>query len=464
MKFAKTFQQDLLRDGYPEAWVQKAVSYKSLKKTIAQVEAELASIGLDAATLSLMLRSAEKSDSESERSVNPDTDDKQPFAYELAERTPEIQADGQRKTSVATFRPKLLFTIDEKTGEPVHTHLSPETKIQLERIAAEKSLAEFDLDDSSPKPPGTTEGTNERRTSTLHTIEVPLKSDNFFFDTLQEQLSGLADLQKEEEEKLTGQAIQVGVKIRDMIKHQDKKSKQDLMQWRRIFELYLDNRIFFSTSEQDPWAHSYEKASAGMAAFSAQLQKEHLTTGFAHKDGEQALQQFLNINNELLQGLHFQELNNKATMKIIKKFDKRTQLGATAHLTPLFESTPLPSSLARAVCAQISEYVLHQVPQVADYLCPVCYTICWRPVKLRCEHIFCIRCLVVMQRNEQQFCPLCRDKSVMLADSDSIDEKMAKHLKKYFPDEVKAKQKDNERAAGVDAYGELYNDTKCAVM
>lgn len=469
MKFAKQFQQHLKQDGYPDEWVEKAVSYKSLKKIITQVEKELASVGLDAATLRLILKSAEKSDSDD--GATADQPEEQPFEYTLAKKTSPVEAKDERRASVATFRPKLIFTIDDKTGEPVHAHLAPETKQHLQRLAIEKSLADVDITDdkkqqtTSESPEGgSPSAEGEKPSGTYHTIEVPLQSDNLFFDVLQDQLSGLADLQKKEEEKLTGEAIRVGVKIRDMVKKEDKKSKHDLTQWRRIFELYLDSRIFFSTSEKDPWAHSYEKASQGMANFTNQLHQEKLTTGFSHKDGEQALQQFISINQELLQSLRFQEINNTATMKILKKFDKRTQLGATAHLTPLFESTPLPSTLARAVCAEISEYVLHQVPQVADYLCPVCYTICWRPVKLRCEHIFCIRCLVVMQRNEQEYCPLCRDKSVMLADSDSIDDKMAKHLKKYFPDEVKAKQKDNERAAGIDTYGELYTDSKCAVM
>lgn len=51
----------------------------------------------------------------------------------------------------------------------------------------------------------------------------------------------------------------------------------------------------------------------------------------------------------------------------------------------------------------------------------------------------------------------------MEADSDNLDDSMARFLKKYFPEEVKRKQKDNERAAGRDAYGDAY-DEKCVVM
>ena len=46
---------------------------------------------------------------------------------------------------------------------------------------------------------------------------------------------------------------------------------------------------------------------------------------------------------------------------------------------------------------------------------------------------------------------------------DNLDVEMAHFLKKWFPDEVKAKQKYNEQMAGIDKYGEVYND-KCIVM
>jgi hypothetical protein len=45
----------------------------------------------------------------------------------------------------------------------------------------------------------------------------------------------------------------------------------------------------------------------------------------------------------------------------------------------------------------------------------------------------------------------------------NIDEDMMIYLKKWFPEEVKAKQKYNAHMAGVDQYGEAYN-TRCTVM
>jgi E3 ubiquitin-protein ligase BAH len=54
---------------------------------------------------------------------------------------------------------------------------------------------------------------------------------------------------------------------------------------------------------------------------------------------------------------------------------------------------------------------------------------------------------------------------IALANSvaENIDAALANFLVKFFPQEVKAKQKENEHAAGVDLYGESYND-KCCIM
>jgi len=47
--------------------------------------------------------------------------------------------------------------------------------------------------------------------------------------------------------------------------------------------------------------------------------------------------------------------------------------------------------------------------------------------------------------------------------TDNLDTELAHFLKKWFPDEVKAKQKYNEIMAGVDQYGDEYTH-RCSVM
>lgn len=73
--------------------------------------------------------------------------------------------------------------------------------------------------------------------------------------------------------------------------------------------------------------------------------------------------------------------------------------------------------LAKAVCAEMNSQILSHVPQIEDYNCPMCLELKWRPVRLKCDHVFCIRCLVVMQEKKQGNCPLCRERTVLEADS-----------------------------------------------
>ncbi|KAL8785937.1 MAG: hypothetical protein Q9213_003086 [Squamulea squamosa] len=93
--------------------------------------------------------------------------------------------------------------------------------------------------------------------------------------------------------------------------------------------------------------------------------------------------------------------------------------------------------MAKFMCSQLSNEVLAIVPQLNDYICPVCYSISYKPVRLRGD--------VVMQ-----------------ADSANLDLALMNFLKTYFPVEVKQKQKDNERNSGIDQYGSDYE--KCTIM
>ena len=134
---------------------------------------------------------------------------------------------------------------------------------------------------------------------------------------------------------------------------------------------------------------------------------------------------------------------------MLTEFDKRTSLGISQRFIPSISPSDLSQDIARSICKEVSNELITLVPQVSDYLCPVCMSIAWRPVRLKCRHVFCIRCMIVMQRNHDDHCPMCRDPVVMQADSDNIDETMAKFLKKYFPEEVQAKQVDNIKQAGI---------------
>lgn len=61
MKFAHEYETALKQEGYPDRWVQSAISYRQLKKCIKKVEMELSCIGLDPETLGQLWQSLKTS-------------------------------------------------------------------------------------------------------------------------------------------------------------------------------------------------------------------------------------------------------------------------------------------------------------------------------------------------------------------------------------------------------------------
>ena len=115
------------------------------------------------------------------------------------------------------------------------------------------------------------------------------------------------------------------------------------------------------------------------------------------------------------------------------EFDKRTALGArdtfSSYITTESFSSP---TVAKMVCFQISEKLVAVIPQLNDYLCPICFSISFKPIRLRCRHVFCVRCLLVMQRANSGHCPLCRENVIMDADS-------GRSLSEFFYWQIKEK-------------------------
>ncbi len=127
------------------------------------------------------------------------------------------------------------------------------------------------------------------------------------------------------------------------------------------------------------------------------------------------------------------------------EFDKKTSLGIKQSFPVAVHSdTFMTEHVSKGVCAQLSQQVVSLVPQPDDYLCPVCFGICWVPVRLRCEHLFCIRCVMKMQSENKSRCPLCRADSVLAADCDNLDPKLEEFMKRWFRKEVQEKQLSNE--------------------
>ena len=456
MKFGQDFGAALARGEYPPDWVNSAISYKKLKKCIKRVQQELLSLGLDKETLDALWKRVASSGAAADEGA-PDN---------VLQYTVD---DGEK----VNFTPKLTIALDPRDGSPMDAWLSPDTRRILRRLA-KSSRAHIDTTLEREKSPdarpslinNATPGFEDEQ---LEIVEVPLTADSEFFQTLRGELARLDDLQKAEYARLQDEINQLGKELRVLRASKSKRSKKEVETWRKIFELYADSEIFLSSHEADAGARDAAHAQKQLQSFTQSLTAQQKNTFRLGDDANTALSRFLRINVKLLRLIKFQEINRTALNKIMKKFDKRTALHSKSSVArSLTKSSPLMvQDLAKATCFTISEEVLSIIPQLNDYLCPVCFSVSWRPVRLSCNHLFCIRCMIVMQREEKDHCPLCRQGVVLEATEKNIDNDMMKFLQENFKADVKEKQKQNEVAAGIDRWGAAYEHAqmqRCVVM
>jgi hypothetical protein len=237
-----------------------------------------------------------------------------------------------------------------------------------------------------------------------------------------------------------------------------------------------------------------------------------------------ALEDFLKLNLALLDVKKFQRVNVEAARKILKKHDKRTALTAssdyrqfiaeqerarmtaaaaagigisglvklpsdalgdasastalvTAHgsthpslaaLLPTSTTGLLSESLPHILLSLLTTTLLPILPSIDDYSCAICTGVAWSPIQLDCSHLFCIRCLVKLQKRGKVDCPLCRAKGVVgSADGRNLNEATVEFIKAWFPKEVAEKNKENEsdrRKEEMQELGLALDTDKCIVV
>ncbi|KAL1844134.1 hypothetical protein VTJ49DRAFT_4986 [Mycothermus thermophilus] len=411
MKFGHAFQEALAANSYPAHWVEKAVPYRQLKKILGKVREELIKNGYSPDTLQQLLQ--------------------------------QHNAEYRLETdSSHLLRPKLIVRPGASRSLPP----SPTTS----EFQADGAVV---LPDPASNSGNGTPGEDEW-------VKIPLNSDVRFFTLLQTDVEELDTLQDKERQSMTTQIHILGTEIAGVARPRKglvRLSKSDLYRWREIFELYLAAEVFFSTTEADGGLRKSEAARKQLVWFQEEVNKRQLPQRFKIESSAVAYSQFLALNATLLQNLQFQELNQTAVTKIIKKFDKRTSLGVKSTFPKLMYSAQVISgSISRDICAQLAREVVNLVPQVVDFSCTICLSICWLPIRLDCSHLFCIRCMITMQNQNKRFCPLCRAEVVQKADESNIDEALVRYLEKWFPKETKEKQTLNELERRRDLFGDVY--------
>jgi hypothetical protein len=210
-------------------------------------------------------------------------------------------------------------------------------------------------------------------------------------------------------------------------------SQKDLYAWRDIFALWVESEIFESSSERTRGERTVDEAERRLHAFAAEVVRRGLgdRRTIRGKKTRKAWDDFLKLNVRLLDLKRFQMANIDAARKILKKHDKRTALTASTGLASFVRSTLAThvdkdgnvstwtfynTSLPHVLLASMTETLLPILPSLDDFACLICMSIAFKPIRLTCGHLFCVRCLVKMQQRGNDSCPLCRSNTVLLAD------------------------------------------------
>ncbi|CAO3589198.1 unnamed protein product [Absidia cylindrospora] len=266
--------------------------------------------------------------------------------------------------------------------------------------------------------------------------KINLIKDMEFFQLLLAELEQAVTLYDLERQKLLA-AMQ---DLETLLTIAASPSKKDLYVWREIFHLYLSN-CPAGMNIQD-----YEICKERLALLSDDIIRRKLDKRLSSRRSRTAFGQFLAINQQIAIFQHFQVLNTTAMNKILKKHDKRSGLTAKSEFPSFAKNNSVFLQEIDATLFQIIQSkIITIVPQPDDYNCPVCYGITWRPIRLECKHVFCVRCLIKAHRKRLYDCPICRmEMAVGNADANNLDKELQEFLLLYFPREIKEKRRDNE--------------------
>ncbi|KAF9424665.1 hypothetical protein BGZ94_007991 [Podila epigama] len=274
-------------------------------------------------------------------------------------------------------------------------------------------------------------------------LVIELTADTAFFDQLGEEVSQLSKLQSANKREFEMKVDDLSKILAVVSSPQNK----DMYTWREILRVYLDAQVFVGDQESDRSTRSSEKAQKQLQWFLTEMERSKLTHKFKLSKSKAAFKTFFQLNSDLITMKQFKELNQMAMTKILKKHDKRTNLLASSGFPKHLQNEPFYNdNISRSLTYTIGCHLVSIIPQPDDFACPICMSVAWKPIRLNCGHVFCVRCLVKAQRKKMTNCPVCRQSnSVLDADASNLDVSMMNFMKLYFPKEIKEKRKDSSR-------------------
>ncbi|KAF4605704.1 hypothetical protein EYR40_004493 [Pleurotus pulmonarius] len=506
MHFSKTYSQILL--SLPDDLRQNSIQYRQLKKLINQVVLELSSHGLSPNILQELIIDSKGAGTHHTADVEADE-----LLRALSKVVYEIEGEPDH------IVPRLRLWIElPESGSTSPSELREHLAVHLGATLSEVQMRPPTSDEASITEDGV--GGDGDEVDVLYTtskgypssrhyeLVIPLVADGAFFELLSDALRALS-------EYLTGVRSNFSVTLRDLaatisssarpmsatssfrpysVVSSDpsaslsppslfRHAKTDLYTWRCIFQLYMESEVFESTKETSRGQHTVEETERRLELFTTQLRQRGLTdrAQLKSKESRDALLSFLRMNHFILDIKKFQLANAEATRKILKKHTKRTCLplpplsdpglpaAGPVERTPVSLSLslrPQDTILAQILVQAINETLLPVIPHIDDYSCLICTSIAFKPIRLSCGHLFCVRCLVKMQKRGNGDCPMCRAPSVLVADRSNVDWAMLNFMQDWFPKETKEKIKQNETEVVEEQLAELGLDSHqgCTVM
>lgn len=460
MKFAKVLQQTLVEEDLPPEWVEAAIQYKVLKKCIGRIVEELAFLGLSQADLKLLLQD-EELDSTVEVATNEATPSNPIVAHYTLKKS---------KTQIIPYLKIVLNNTDSEQYTEDHIQeLAEQIRAKLLSVLStddeDRHIIELKEDEDLFVLSPTTSQTHDDVNSIVkvenhNEIVIMLNSDSKFFKMLSLELQKLDEIRDLEEQKLVAEIEHLSNTVLSLTK-----KRSDLYTWREFFRIYLDSEVYFRYNEtsQRHLERSSDQVKANLQEFSNRAQQAHIVDRLKSKLAVVAYKNFLEMNTRLLKIIQYQSINTTALRKILKKFDKRTCLNISGKFPELVSQDHIfinGSSVAQSICFVMQNKLLTLVPQLDDYTCPICMSIAFKPIRLDCGHIFCVRCLVKTKQRGRTDCPLCRyHDAIALADSRNLDLEAMVLIKKNFPLEVKEKLKEIDK----ERYDEMVQHKNCII-
>jgi len=298
--------------------------------------------------------------------------------------------------------------------------------------------------------------------NTMKSLKVLLEADAQFLNELAASLSQLSAFQ-DEYKKVFETKINIMANILSEVSSPNMK---DTYRWREILAIYCDSNIWKNKGKD----RAPDEVITQLKIFEGKV--DRIRRKFRTKKSQTLLKEFIQLNYDIVAIKRFYELNQTAIYKILKKHDKRTHLLASEGF-PQFarDETFFKDNIVRSLVFQISSRLLKVIPNPAEYFCPICQEISYKPIRLDCGHLYCLRCLIKAKKMNIRDCPLCREPDVVYnATTTNLDTKLMHQLKHDFPREVKAKladsrtekaKEDSEALLHMYGYG---NPNQCIVM